>query len=137
VEEEQMTKSRPYDSAEFLDTPEAVQFYMEEALESDDPSLIAHALGVVARAKSMSDVARKSGLSRESLYRSLSATGKPEIGTVIRVLNALDLKLSVGPRTTKKKAARRKKDAASRRRMGGASPSAEAPRARTRAIPII
>jgi len=104
----QMTKSRPYDSAEFLDTPEAIQFYMDEALESDDPSLVAHALGVVARAKSMSDVARKSGLSRESLYRSLSATGKPEIGTVIRVLNALDLKLSVRPRSTQKKAPRRK-----------------------------
>jgi probable addiction module antidote protein len=108
VEEEQMTKSSRYDSAEFLDTPEAIQFYMEEALESDDPSLIAHALGVVARATSMSAVARKSGLSRESLYRSLSATGKPEIGTVIRVLGALDLKLSVRRRTTKKKPARRK-----------------------------
>jgi probable addiction module antidote protein len=108
VEEEQMTKSSRYDSAEFLDTAEAIQFYMEEALESDDPSLIAHALGVVARAKSMSAVARKSGLSRESLYRSLSATGKPEIGTVIRVLGALDLKLSIRRRTAKKNPVRRK-----------------------------
>src|SRR5882757_1285701 len=106
-----MTKTAPYDSAEFLNSPKAVQFYMEEAMESGDPQLVAHALGVVARAKSMSDVARKSGLSRESLYRSLSATGKPEIGTVIRVLNALDLKLSVRPRSTKKAPRRKAKNA--------------------------
>jgi probable addiction module antidote protein len=65
------TKAAPYDSAEFLNSPKAVQFYMEEAMESGDAQLITHALGVVARAKSMSEVARKSGLSRESLYRSL------------------------------------------------------------------
>ena len=83
------TKTAPYDSAEFLNSPKAVQFYMEEAMESGDPQLITHALGVVARAKSMSDIARKSGLSRESLYRSLSPTGKPEFGTIMSVLKAL------------------------------------------------
>jgi probable addiction module antidote protein len=92
-------KTAPYDSAEFLNSPKAVQFYMEEAMESGDPQLIAHALGVVARAKSMSEIARKSGLSRESLYRSLSPSGKPEFGTVMSVLKALDLGLSVKPRT--------------------------------------
>jgi probable addiction module antidote protein len=92
------TKIAPYDSAEFLNSPKAVQFYMEEAMESGDPQLITHALGVVARAKSMSDIARKSGLSRESLYRSLSPSGKPEFGTVMSVLKALDLGLSVKPR---------------------------------------
>jgi probable addiction module antidote protein len=75
---------------------------MEEAMESGDPQLITHALGVVARAKSMSDIARKSGLSRESLYRSLSPTGKPEFGTIMSVLKALDLGLSVKPRAAGK-----------------------------------
>jgi probable addiction module antidote protein len=95
MEEKQMTKTAPYDSAEFLDTPKAVKFYIEEAMESGDPQLISHALGVVARAKSMSDIAQKSGMSRESLYRSLSPTGKPEFSTVMNVLKALGLGLSV------------------------------------------
>jgi probable addiction module antidote protein len=101
------TKTAPYDSAEFLDSPKAIQFYMEEAMESGDPRLITHALGVVARAKSMSDIARKSGLSRESLYRSLSPTGKPEFGTIMSVLKALDLGLSVKPRVAGKARMRR------------------------------
>ena len=90
-----MTKVAPYDSAEFLDTPKAVKFYMEEAMNTGDPRLIAHALGVVARAKSMTNIARKAGMSRESLYRSLSSTGKPEFSTVMNVLKALGLGLSV------------------------------------------
>ena len=107
MEDEQMTKTAPYDSAEFLNSPKAVQFYMEEAMESGDPQLITHALGVVARAKSMSDIARKSGLSRESLYRSLSPTGKPEFGTIMSVLKALDLGLSAKPRVAGKASMRR------------------------------
>jgi len=106
MEDEQMTKTAPYDSAEFLNSPKAVQFYMAEAMESGDPRLITHALGVVARAKSMSEIARKSGLSRESLYRSLSPTGRPEFGTVLSVLNALDLGLSVKPRALVKNSTR-------------------------------
>src|SRR3954469_10584304 len=92
----------PYDSAEFLDSPEAIQFYIEEAMESGDAQLITHALGVVARAKSMSEIARKSGLSRESLYRSLSPSGKPEFGTVMSVLKALVIGLSVRSRAVVK-----------------------------------
>jgi probable addiction module antidote protein len=101
------TKTAPYDSAEFLNSPKAVQFYIEEAMESGDPQLITRALGVVARARSMSDIARKSGLSRESLYRSLSPTGKPEFGTIMSVLKALDLGLSVKPRVARKASMRR------------------------------
>src|SRR4051794_39442104 len=101
------TKTAPYDTAEFLDSPKAIRFYMEEAMESGDPRLITHALGVVARAKSMSDIARKSGLSRESLYRSLSPTGKPEFGTIMSVLKALDLGLSIKPRAAGKASMRR------------------------------
>ena len=108
-----MVKTAVYDSAEFLDTTEALQFYLEEAMDSGDSSLIAHAIGVAARAKGMSDVARQSHRSRESLYRSLSASGKPEFGTVIDVLKALGLRLSVKAEPAKsRKNARKKANAA-------------------------
>lgn len=96
-----MTKTAPYDSAEFLRTPEAIEFYMAEALETGDPALIVHALGVVARAKSMSDIANRTGLARENLYKALSVSGRPEFATVMRVLNALDLKLTLQPKAGK------------------------------------
>jgi probable addiction module antidote protein len=89
------TKTTVYDSAEFLDSSEAVNAYMEEALETDDPAFIAKALGTIARARGMSDVAKKAGLSRESLYKALSTDGNPEFGTVIRVMHALGLKFSI------------------------------------------
>jgi probable addiction module antidote protein len=89
------TKTIPYDSAEYLDSAEAINAYMEEALETDDPAFIAQALGTIARSRGMSQIARKAGLSRESLYKALSTDGNPEFGTVIRVMQALGLKLSI------------------------------------------
>ncbi|MGE3622757.1 MAG: addiction module antidote protein [Bdellovibrionales bacterium] len=89
----------PYDSADHLASLEAAGVYMEEALATNDPVFIARALGTVARARGMSRIARKSGLSRESLYKALSSGGNPEFATIIRVLNALGLKLSVTPAT--------------------------------------
>ena len=88
-------KTSPYDSAEYLDSQDAISAYMEEALATDDPRFIAVALGTVARARGMSEIARKTGLSRESLYKALSAEGNPEFGTIIRVMDALGLKLTV------------------------------------------
>jgi probable addiction module antidote protein len=88
-------ETTPYDSSEYLDSQEAVEAYMEEALATDDPAFIAKALGVVARARGMSHIAKQTGLSRESLYKSLSAEGNPEFGTIIRVMDALGLKLTV------------------------------------------
>ncbi len=87
--------TRPYDSAEYLDSAEAIGTYMEEALGTDDPAFIAHALGVAARARGMSRVAREAGLSRESLYKALGPEGNPEFGTVIRVMQALGLRFSI------------------------------------------
>jgi len=87
------TRTFPYDSAEYLDSAEAINAYMEEAL--DDPALIAKALGTIARARGMSQIARKAGLSRESLYKALSIEGNPEFGTIIRVMHALGLKFSI------------------------------------------
>jgi probable addiction module antidote protein len=88
-------KTTAYDAAEYLDTAEAVTIFMEEALETNDPAFITHCLGVIARSEGMSEVASKTGLSRESLYRALSKEGNPEFATIIKVLAALGLRLTV------------------------------------------
>ena len=90
-------KTHPFDPADYLDTEEAVAVYMTEALDTTDPAFIADALGVVARARGMTKVAREAGLSRESLYRALSPEGNPELSTVLRVIGVLGLRLSVRP----------------------------------------
>jgi probable addiction module antidote protein len=87
--------TRPYDSASYLTDDESIVAYIEEVIESGDPTLVSHALGVVARAKGMAQVAREAGVSREHLYRALSSEGNPEFGTVLKVLGALGLRLSV------------------------------------------
>jgi probable addiction module antidote protein len=82
-----------YDSAEYLKTPEHVAAYLEAALEDGDPRVIATALGNIARAKGMSDLAREAGMGRESLYTALSPDGNPEFATVLKVVRALGIKL--------------------------------------------
>jgi probable addiction module antidote protein len=88
-------KTRPYDSAEYLDTPEAIAEYLTEALEDSDPTFIAVAIGTAARARGMSAIAREAGVSRENLYRALSGETKPEFDTIRRVLDALGVRLEV------------------------------------------
>ena len=90
-------QTRPFDPAAYLGDREAQTAYMNEALESGDWNFVADALGVLARARGMSSVAKDAGLSRESLYRALSTNGNPELGTVLKVLRALDLKLTASP----------------------------------------
>ena len=97
-------KTKPFDPAEYLDDSESIAAYMSEALESEDAAFVADALGVVARARGMSEVAREAGVSRESLYRSLSTDGNPEFATVLRVIRALGLRLSVTAIPHKKRA---------------------------------
>jgi probable addiction module antidote protein len=92
-------KTRPWDAAEHLDTPEDIAAYLGAALEEGDPKLIVAALGDVARARGMAELARETGLSRESLYRSLSLDGNPEFATVLRILQALGLRLEARPVT--------------------------------------
>ena len=88
-------KTRPYDAAEFLTDPETIAAYLTEALESDDPRYIAKALGAVARARGgMARLARETGVTRESLYRALSETGNPELGTALKVMHALGVRLT-------------------------------------------
>ena len=89
------TKTAPYDTAEFLTTREDIAAYLEAAFEDGDTALIAHALGTVARAEGMTEVARQVGMSRTSLYKALSADGHPEFATVLKVIRALGLKLTV------------------------------------------
>lgn len=88
------TKTTPYDVAEHLRTPEEMAAYLDAWLEeaSDDTAGIAKALGNIARAKGMTQVARDAGLSRESLYRALSAEGNPSFATVLKVAKALGMK---------------------------------------------
>ena len=83
-----------YDPAEDLQSKEAVAIFMAEALKTEDPSYIAHALGVVARAKGMARIAGRTGLSREQLYRSFSAKGNPTLKTTLAVMKALGIKLT-------------------------------------------
>jgi probable addiction module antidote protein len=87
------TKTRGWDAAEYLETEEDMAAYLEAALEEGDTALIAAALGDIARAKGMAEIARKTGLGRESLYKALSPDGNPEFATILKVVEALGLKL--------------------------------------------
>jgi probable addiction module antidote protein len=93
-----MAKTRVFNAAEYLDTPEMIAEYLTEALETDDAAFIAKAIGTVARAKGMGAVAESTGLSRENLYRSLSGDTKPEFETIRKVLGALGVQLVAKPR---------------------------------------
>jgi probable addiction module antidote protein len=85
----------PWDLAEYLKTDDDIANYLEAAFDDGDPALIAAALGDIARAKGMSEVAKAAGLGRESLYKALSPEGNPEFATVLKVVHALGLKLKV------------------------------------------
>ena len=93
------TKTTPYDVAEHLRTPEEMAAYLDAWLEEapDDAAGIARALGDIARAKGMTQVARDAGLSRESLYKALSAGGNPSFSTVLKVARALGVRLHAEP----------------------------------------
>lgn len=89
--------TRVWDPAEHLESREDMAAYLEAALEDGEVSVIAAALGDIARAKGMSQLARETGLGRESLYKALSAEGNPEFATVLRVVEALGLRLHAAP----------------------------------------
>ena len=85
----------PWTIDDNLQTPEAQAAYLDAAFEDGHPQIIAAAIGDVARVRGMSRVARKSGLGRESLYKALSPDGNPELATILKVLQALDIRLTV------------------------------------------
>ena len=88
-------KAAAYDAAEFLDTDEDIVAYLNAALEDGDPSLLAAALGDVARARGMTQLARETGITRDGLYKALSPSGNPSFATVQKVVRALGYKLDV------------------------------------------
>jgi probable addiction module antidote protein len=88
---------RPLDAAEYLRDETDIAAYLEVAAAEEDPRVLAAALGAVARARGMADLARKTGLTREALYRSLSAEGNPELATLTKVLKALGMRLTIQP----------------------------------------
>jgi probable addiction module antidote protein len=90
-------KTIPWDAAQHLETEADMAMYLEVALEEGDPALITAALGDIARAKGMSQIARDTGLGRESLYKALSPDGNPEFATILKVVSALGIKLHAVP----------------------------------------
>jgi probable addiction module antidote protein len=86
---------KTFDMAEHLNTEEDIAMYLALVLEEDDPSELAHALGVVARARGMTQIARDSGITREALYHALAPGRSPRFETVSKVCRALGLKLTV------------------------------------------
>src|SRR3989454_10478017 len=87
------TRTKSWDASEHLKSDEDMAEYLEAALEEGDPALVAAALGDIARAKGMTQIARKTGLGRESLYKALSPEGNPEFATVLKIVRALGLRL--------------------------------------------
>ena len=83
-----------FDAAEYLTSDEKIAIFMEDAFQTNDVRYIAHALGVVARAKGMAQIAGQTGLSREQLYRSFSEKGNPTLKTTLAVMNALGIQLT-------------------------------------------
>jgi len=87
-----------WDPAEFLENDTKIVLYLEAALEENDPALIAAALGDIARAKGMTQIAQETGLGRESLYKALSTDGNPSFATILKVVESLGLQLSAVPK---------------------------------------
>jgi len=86
-------KTRIFDASEFLSAEEDMAAYLEAALSEGDPSLVVQALGAIAKAHGMAQIAKDTGLRRESLYKALSPDGNPEFNTVIKVVKALGIRL--------------------------------------------
>jgi probable addiction module antidote protein len=92
------TKTRRWDAADYLKSDEDMAAYLEAALEEGDAALFTAALGDIARAKGMTEIARITGLGRESLYKALSPDGNPEFATVLKVMHSLGLDLHAAVR---------------------------------------
>ena len=98
-----MAKIKKFDAADYLKTPEAIAAYLTEAFATDDAAYICVALDTVARAKGIASVAKETGLSRESLYKTFSGSSKPEFDTVRKVINSFGVRLVAEPAEGKAK----------------------------------
>lgn len=90
-------KTRPFDIVNYLESDEDVAEYLRQVIEDNDPAELAGALGAIARARGMAQLANDTGLSRESLYKSVSGERAPSSDTLFKVVRALRLKLSIEP----------------------------------------
>jgi probable addiction module antidote protein len=90
-------ETKKWDIAEHLDSDEKIALFLEAVFEEGDPALISAAIGEVARARGMSQVAKEAGLSRENLYRALSEGGNPEFATILKVMRAIGYDLTIVP----------------------------------------
>jgi probable addiction module antidote protein len=106
-------KTTPFDAAEYLTTPEAIAAYLNDAIASGEAEDLIAALGTVARVKGMSEIARDTGLGRESLYKALSRSSNPAFATINRVIASLGLRMAVTParRSQRQRANTRRKSA--------------------------
>jgi probable addiction module antidote protein len=92
-------ETKKWDIVDHLDSDEKITLFLEAVFEDGDPAVIAGAIGEVARARGMSQVAKDAGLSRENLYRALSEGGNPEFATILKVIRAIGYDLTVVPHT--------------------------------------
>src|SRR5437763_15499544 len=92
-----MVKTEPFDAARYLTSPGAQAELLNDALASGDAGYVARSLGVIARARGMTEVAREAGVTREALYKALSPDGDPRLSTLLGVVKALGIKLAVQP----------------------------------------
>lgn len=90
-------KTRIFDTSEFLSSEADMAAYLEAALAEGDPSVVVQAIGAIAKARGMTQIAKSTGLPRESLYRALSPEGNPEFTTVLKIVKALGLRLHAEP----------------------------------------
>lgn len=91
------TKTRPWDPAAILNSEADIAAYLDACLEENDPQLLAAALGDIARARNLSQLAREVGMSRQGLYKALSGEGDPSFATITKVAAALGLRLCMAP----------------------------------------
>ena len=96
-----MPKTTRFDAADYLDGEQRQVAYITAALETGDADFVRDALGVVAKARGMGEIAKSAGLNRESLYKALGESGNPEFGTVMRIVRALGLTLAARPAATR------------------------------------
>lgn len=98
----EMTKFKPFDAADYLTDEETIAEYLTAALEDPNPNIFLTAVRDVARARGMSQLAKDAGVGRESLYKALAPGAKPRYDTVLRLLNALGVKLTASPTVEKR-----------------------------------
>ena len=128
-----MVKERvtDFDVSEYLQDESTIAAYLSAILEDDDPQLLLAAIGDIAKAKGMSKIASDAGLGRESLYKALNSEAKPRFDTILKVLHALGVNLSISPRHSRRTPHGKSKGRPVLRRTSRSSTSRTEERART------